>query len=56
MKLEGIFTLIYTKEKSSFLPSDIKAKTLVVQSPGGPEKLDALSVSTPILVDANAKK
>ena len=54
MKLEGIFTLIYKKEKF-VLPSDIKAKILVVQSPGGPEKLDALSVSTVRLVDANAK-
>ena len=57
MKLEGIFTLIYKKEKVRFiLPSDIKAKILVVQSLSGAEKLVALFNSTPMLVDANAEK
>ena len=56
MKLEGIFTLIYKKEKSSFiLPSDKKGKILVVQSPDDPEMLEALTASTAWLVDANAK-
>ena len=56
MKLEGMFTLIYKKEKVRFiLPSVMKAKILVVQSPEDPELLDALTVSTVRLVDANAK-
>jgi len=56
MKLEGMFTLIYKKEKNSFLlPSDKKANILVVQSPADPELLEALTVSTEWLVTAKAK-
>ena len=44
------------QKKSSFLPSDIKAKILVVQSLSGTEKLVALFNSTPMLVDANGEK
>ena len=56
MKLEGMFTLIYKKEKSSFiLPSDKKVNILVVQSPDDPEMLEALTASTDRLVDGKAK-
>ena len=55
MKLEGMFTLIYKKEKFVYLPSDKKANILVVQSPADPELLEALTVSTEWLVTAKAK-
>ena len=55
MKLEGIFTLIYKKKGSFILPSDKKVNIPEVQSADDPEMLEALTVSTAWLVDANAK-